>query len=607
MGKGFVSVCLFLAVHAVGFATAVRAEGDKVYVNEMVVLSLHAGNAAHIANRAHAIAESLARFADSDLQVVESDSGVRIAADDKTVVTVDEDEARAQNQTPDSLAGTWLTNIKTALRLPAIQFAKPSARVPVGGKAQVQTLGSEVDASVLENSNPTVVAAFHKHDTLYIRGVSLGTSTVTLRSKDAEVRLEVEVQPYAAIFPQTLQVMVTGDPASAETVSGAVEGALRTKLPCKPGTQLSFNLPETGGVPMEGSATFTTTVQASSENAFPAEGKVTVVVRNVPLGRRDEADLWYSNNPEDVKISGLLYAAKLATDDPARLLYHHMNASDYPLAFEARVLNPSDKPAEIQIIPGDSPPNLNPVLAGFNAGDQFLRNWVSYSGEIVTIPPRSQLPISVRHANPKQTISGLTYLRLLPGGPDSLVVRMDAIETGVVAEDAEGFKSSMPWHVLGCQKLNQEDAQVPLSTEVYPKPFQVQDLTYKVGGKFGFAEIGLKPIASENSHNKLDGNFGVLYTIHLNLTNPTAIGADVAVVFQSNAGYTGGLFILDGKLIRTHLLQPKEQAEIDRVHLEPGESKPVTILTCPLSGGSYPVTIAVMPQDPTMAMGLAPK
>lgn len=609
IGRSCLVVCAVLATAATACASNARSDGDKVFVNEMPVLTLRNGGSAILTRRAANIAARLAKLdKTSPLALSVHDGLTKIVSGDETVLSVSQDEAQAQEQSPEMLAATWLANIRAALQLPPIQFEKPGAKLPVGGKVQIMVVGSEVDRCSLENSNPSVAAAFHSHNILYLRGVASGHSTVTLKGPTASEQVSVDVLPYAAVFPQTIDVVVTGDPASKETVKGAVDGAIRTKLPCQPGTELQFSAPDVSSLPIEGTVEYSATVQANSTEAFPAEGKVTVQVHNVPLARKEESALWYSNDPEDVKQPGNLFGARLMASEAVRLLYHHMNATDYPLVFAVRVLNNSDKPAQIQIIPGDSKPDLNPVLAGYTAGDQFLRNWIANSGEVVTIPPRSELPISLRQAGSKQTISGLCYVRLLGGGPDELLVRVDAFETGQVSADlSPGFKSSKPWHMVGTQKMSEKEADIDFSREVYPKPFKQQDVSYRVGGKFGFIQIGQKPIESEDEKAKLDGNFGVVYTIHVNVVNPTSTAADVVVDFESNAGYSGGLFLVDGRLIRTHLLQPKEGVEIDRVHVEPGETRPITILTCPLSGGSYPATIAVMPLDPSALMRDASK
>jgi hypothetical protein len=535
------------------------------------------------------------------------DDYTKIISGDRTIVVVDSGEAGAQHQAPESLGTTWLGNIRTALRLPPIQIAKSEVKLPLDGRMRITTLGSQVDETLLENSDPAVVTAMHKRDALYIRAVALGHSTITLRGPTTDQKLQVDVEPSAATFPQTIEVSVTGDPASVETVQGTVECALRTKLPCLSGADLKFTTPKAHELALEGTATYTTMVSASAPNAFAAEGKVEVEVHNLPLSRREESALWYSNDPEKVTDPANLFAARLEQDVPVRFLYHHMNAGDETLVFEARVLNDTNLPAEVQIIPGDSKPEQNPVLAGLKAGDQFLRNWINNSGEIVTIPPMSEMPISVRHALPKDTVSGLCYLRLLSGGPDGLTVRMDALDPSTIDNQlTAGFKTSKPWHVLGLPKLNDKDSNVRFSHEVYPSPFKIQDISYRVGGKYGFAQIGQRPLESLDTRQKLEGNFGVVYTFHVNVVNPTAQPADVVINFESNAGYSGGFFIVDGRVVRTHLLQPKEEAQIDRFHVDAGESCQVTILTCPLSGGSYPATIAVLAPDAPMA-GLAPK
>ena len=98
-----------------------------------------------------------------------------------------------------------------------------------------------------------------------------------------------------------------------------------------------------------------------------------------------------------------------------------------------------------------------------------------------------------------------------------------------------------------------------------------------------------------NDQGKLEGNFGVVYTIKARLENPTLQPADIEVIFESSAGYSGGLFVVNGRMVRTPLLQPKEEAQITRVHLGPGENESLRILTFPLSGGSYPATLTIRP------------
>jgi hypothetical protein len=579
------------------WASTARAQGDRVYVNELLVLTFRYGDSNALKNRAQWIAAKFRKLRSESLLALKvSNNYVQILSGDEPILTVTPGEARAQRQSAEDLATTWLNNLRKALALPAIQITKDHLKLPVTGRSQVQVLGSEVNVADIQNSAPAVVEASKENGTISLRARAIGTATITVKGETSSDTLEVDVLPYAATLPQTVEVTVTGDPASAETVEGAVEGALATRLHAERGAELDYRLQRMVALPMEGSTVLTVPLRVSAPDAFPAEGKATVVVRNAPVSFKAEGELWYCNDPETIRAAGNLFASILKPRTPARMLYHHVNETGYPLAVRVIAVNEAAVPAQLLLIPGDSPPEKNPVLAGYKAGDQFLRNWISYSGEIVTIPPRSELPISMRRLYPGQTMSGLCYLRLMPGGPGQLLVRTDAMSPDAFDESMRGaFGSSTPWRVIGAQPIDDRFRPATLSRDIYPEPFKVQDVLYRVGGRYGFVRIGQKPIARADNQESLEGNFGVTYTIRAKVVNPTAEPVDVEVIFESSAGYTGALFVVNGTIVRIPLLQPKEESVITKLRLEPGEDRSLTILTIPLSGGSYPATVTIRP------------
>lgn len=600
VGRVFWGACIALLLSVSAFAASARAEGDRVFVNEMLVLSLRYGDSAGMSARAARIAQRLSRLdSASTLEVRDYGRSAEIASEDRVLIVVTKEEAYAQDQAAGDLASTWAANLRKALDLPPFQIGQSSVRVPINGRAAVEMLGREVEGSALEVSDTDVVDASREHGTLTLRGKAAGKAVVTLRGATQSASVEVMVQPYAVAFPQRVEVQVTGDPTTSETVQAVLRGAIATKLLCQPGTELDYDAPSTPDLPIEETQKITVPVKATAPDAFASEGKVIVVVRNVPLAYVKERALWYDNVPEDVRGPENLFDAELDTDEPARLLYHHKNDSSYTLVGCVTAINGSRQAARVIIIPGDSRPDANPVLAGYRAGAEFLRNWVSFSGELVTIPPQSQIAISRRRLFPGQTMSGLCYLRLLGDGPPSITVRSDALVVGAEDNaDGETFRSSAPWRLLGAERIAPLGRAYP-SKEVFPSPFKTVNVEYRVGGRFAFCQLGAKPISRRDSHKWLDGNFGVTYTINAQVTNPTPNPAEVEVVFQSGAGYTGGLFILDGKLVKTPLLQPGDEATLLRLHLDAGDSRKVQVLTCPLSGGSYPATIAIRPVDST--------
>jgi hypothetical protein len=133
------------------------------------------------------------------------------------------------------------------------------------------------------------------------------------------------------------------------------------------------------------------------------------------------------------------------------------------------------------------------------------------------------------------------------------------------------------------------------SLHVYPNPFKEGEVSYAVGGKYGFFRLGERAIKRADNLKSLDGNFGVTYQITANLGNPTTEATEVEMVFEASAGYTGALFVVNGQVVRTPLLQPKTEAQIMKFHLGPGLNRTVNILTFPLSGSSYPATLTFRP------------
>ncbi len=92
-------------------------------------------------------------------------------------------------------------------------------------------------------------------------------------------------------------------------------------------------------------------------------------------------------------------------------------------------------------------------------------------------------------------------------------------------------------------------------------------MDYTVGRRYGFLLLGQKPISGEDHTNNLDGNFGVFSQIKAKIQNPTSTSTDVDLMFEASAGYMGGIFIIDGKLVQTRLLNPKSSIRLARFHI----------------------------------------
>jgi len=217
---------------------------------------------------------------------------------------------------------------------------------------------------------------------------------------------------------------------------------------------------------------------------------------------------------------------------------------------------------------------------------------------VLTVPPKTRIPLALRRLAPQETMSGLCSLWLLEDGPSKLEVRVQAHAPLTQAALLAGqFQSETPWRHVSPSPLDPKAVEGVEFEHVYPNPFRNAQLAYLVGGKYGFVRIGEKAISRADQNGSLSGNFGVLYRIEVAADNPTEVTSDLELLFEASAGYSGALFVLNGGVMRTPLLQPKTSARILRIKLEPGQTKRFDLYTMPLSGSSYPATVILRPVE----------
>jgi hypothetical protein len=591
---------LGLALSGSVFAGPFRAKGSVVWVNQVPVLQFKASAGALDPNmRAALVAAELEGLPPNPgaVTVKKSIAETIVAVGDTPVVTITKADAIKAGVSPAALAERWAANLRAALLLPPIKLSASSFEVPIGAVRSVRIVGSKAEeAQVSTTGDDRVIQVKRTEDGMQIRAVGAGFASVVVNAGGILQPVNVTVRPFAADFPQSLAAEVVGVPAAGSSVQGALASTLKTLLKGRNGVKFSYELPPTGQLATGESRTYNIRVRAEAPETFANSGVVSVKVKNLPLSRKQDAELWYSNNPEVVNRAMPLFSASLRTDTPARLLYHHINSATQPLYIRVQVVNLSDQPAKVVVIPGDSKPDRNPVRAGMTAADQYFRAWMVGSGEVISIPARSTLPISLRRLSPGDTASGLCGLRLV-SGPESVLVRTDAWPPfNLDPAWQAAIESSTPWREVGCPPINDFDrAPYEISEHVYPNPHKSEEMSYEVGGRYGYMRIGQRPILRQDSGSRLDGNFGVIYNIKASVQNPTDEATDVEVVFESSAGYSGGLFIVNGTLMRTPLMQPKTESQLARFRLNPGASRHFDITTIPLSGSSYPATITIRP------------
>lgn len=585
------AVCLTCA----SMAITARKDGPTVYVNEMLVWRFRTGNTAKRANESVAL---LLRAKGSNVGTVKlSRTSYQVKIGSTTVATITSAEAKANSASAAAVAAQWAGRLREAMALPPLVFESSSVQAPQGGRVVIPLLGEKARTAKVEAADPEMVRIRRVASGIELYGQYLGSTTVSASIGGEAANLTVEVLPYATKLPQTVSVYISGAPARPETVQGAIERAVRTLLGSAQGARLTYELPKARTLGSGKMASYAVKIASKAPGAIASEGTATVLVRNMGLVLKDERELWYSNDPESVKAQGPLFAGDLKADTPTRVLYHHMNATASNMTLQVYAVNESELPARLVVVEGDGGTSTNPGFAGCRAAENFLRNWLRGSAEVIEIPAKTGIPISLRSIAPKVTSSGLCSLWLLPGGPDSLHVRVDAGPLiGSSQTATEAMESNAPWRVLGPMAYRiSDDSRPEVSPHVYPTPFKQQEVTYSVGGNLGFIRVGEVAIQRADGRSTLQGNYGVNYQINARFENPTQSATTCDLIFETSAGYSGGVFVVDGEIIRTKMVPAKTEIRLARVKLAPGESKQVSVLTLPVSGCAYPITLTLRP------------
>jgi hypothetical protein len=116
-----------------------------------------------------------------------------------------------------------------------------------------------------------------------------------------------------------------------------------------------------------------------------------------------------------------------------------------------------------------------------------------------------------------------------------------------------------------------------------------------VGGRWLFLDLGQAPVARIDGNGHLHGDYGVMYTAPIELTNPLATAQRVTLVLAPRGGWARGAFLVDGRLVELGAGYPPSELPIVTVRLEPGETRTVTVTTLPTGGSSYPAWIVARP------------
>ena len=531
----------------------------------------------------------------SAIRAEERDEQWRVSAGDELLIYVTRKEARAQDSDPDTLARLWVRQIRNLLSIPAVKLDATSVVIPLSETRSIGITGwAAKELQVTVSSTANSIKAELKDKRLVLNGIAAGTARVKLSTGSHAAECAVVVKKYAGDLKAKISAEVTGQAAPAGLTGDASELAIKRFLPREPGATVKILSLKTPGRSLApGKKTLVTAkVRISGPSYLPVEGSVPVEVSNVRIPSRRASQLMYSNVPERVTRDQTLYFAEIPSKVSGRLFYHHINGGKTPAVLSVMMVNPEDRPVRVQIIPGFVFPHPDPVRAGHRAGRAFFSRYLKNVGEIYTIPPRSAVPLSIDFLKPQDVGSGMAEIRALEPDSARCYIRITASYKPANAALKSIAAHRDAWHrVMPRPASPVELAEAKDSPDLYATTAKQVNAEYTVGDRWTWIPVGKEPVTDSAGTRRLEGNYGVIYSIDVKVHNPGEKKRQVEVAFEAGAGQASGVFSIGDRYVEVANIFPREERALARFTMNPNETRSISIQTVPLGGSAYPAAL----------------
>ncbi len=535
-------------------------------------------DAQEVARRLNALAEAGLRAPEISLRRARGRS--IIVARGERVLGVDRRMARAHHSDPDRLARAWAENLRRAFARPYLSL--PALVTPLGEARSARLLGNIAGEVKVRVEGPVASAEWiPETGSVRVLGHAVGETTLEVSDRASVLRVPLSVKKYAARWIPLPAAEVTGDPAPAEAVARAVKACAAASMVLEPGAWGRVTPIAEGLRPLaRGKTTRVPVFMAAAGDRYLARRRrEQVVVRNESVDLPPAEMLMVSNWPEKLTSHGLWFEGRLHEGETIRLLYHHVNATGAKADLVVELWNLGDETARVHVIEGIGGPSYDEAWAGHRAAKKFLQNQTAGVGWVAPVPVGRAAPI-VAQTMPKGTVaSGVLELRELSGGAVSVRIYLAPHSPERLPRAIDDYRESPllgQWH--------------------YAKPRREVKARYEVGGPWAFVTIGRNPSSGLVEGDELRGNYGVIYDIELELVNPTAEEARVALTMEPAGGVARASVVIDGRLVEAAMLRRGVEVRLAEYRLAPGEVRRIGLKTMPQSGSNYPVRLAVRPE-----------
>ncbi len=385
----------------------------------------------------------------------------------------------------------------------------------------------------------------------------------------------------ASVIPTSLPLSVTGGPTPVETLRLGIVTAVRVAIPDARTAQVAVTgaVPPLTELPAGSSAAVQAVVAITPLGGAPSVHVIPVTLTNVVLPWSDAQVLLVSNSPETLPFGKVLFHGALAASQTVRLLYHHQNGSKTKhMLITVTLSNPARSPVTLWVSGAESGTGPDELAMGHAAARQFLEAYWNHAGFVLQIPANTTLPLFIHDLAPLMVGSGLAQIQLVEG--DRLILQVVARLEGEADPPTASFAPDF-------DKTHQRGT--------FTHPFISRTLTYAAGGPPVAAVLGddADLLREGQTGERLQGNYGVMYTYTVRASNPTADPAPVALVMHAVGGQARGTFLVGDRLIDGPTVQPNAPRVLTTLRLGPGAHRSLRIATMPESGSNYPVRLTL--------------
>jgi len=378
------------------------------------------------------------------------------------------------------------------------------------------------------------------------------------------------------------RVTVTGNPAPPRTLRLAIETAAHLAFPQLEDAEITLlsTDPLLEALGPRRAVTVRARLGVTTPEGTPLVWTVPVRLVNTSLPWREAAELFVSDSPETVEREGILHRGAVESARAARILYHHQNGAGRSMWLLLVLSNPTPVPARLWVTGATGGPSLDELVAGHGAARAFLEQYWVRSGVVLTVPPNGIVPLMAARVPPAHVASGIAQIALLSGA---------RIEWELAAQFPRKGEPPIPSRVLPLDTQHQRG--------VFGPPQVAHTLAYAAFGPVAEMWVGADPdlLRDRATGALLQGNYGVIYSFEVHVSNPTPRTFTAALVLHANGGQAGATVLVNGVRLDVPRATPDAPYTLVKVPVPADGARDLRISTMSEAGSNYPVLLTLGP------------